>query len=174
MQAREGKRLPVWLVAGAMLVWSAASWADYISGKVVGVADGDTITVLDSSNTQHKIRLAGIDAPEKAQPFGQVSKRNLSDMVFGQQVTIDWQKRDRYQRIVGKVLLNRRDVNLEQLKAGLAWHYKKYVQEQPVEDRGSYAQTELQAQQAKVGLWADVSPVAPWDWRKQKRTGKRG
>jgi endonuclease YncB( thermonuclease family) len=169
MQASKGNRTAIWLVAGAMLVWSVPSWAGYLTGKVVGVADGDTITILDSSNTQHKIRLAGIDAPEKSQPFGQVSKQNLSDMVFGQQVTIDWQKRDRYQRIVGKVLLNRKDVNLEQLKAGLAWHYKKYVQEQPAEDREHYAQVELQAQQAKMGLWKEANAVAPWDWRKQLR-----
>lgn len=133
------------------------------------MADGDTITILDSSKTQHKIRLAGIDAPEKAQPFGQVSKQNLSSMVFEQHVTIDWEKRDRYQRIVGKVLLNRRDVNLEQLKAGLAWHYKKYEQEQSAEDRKSYAQVEVEAQHAKVGLWVDADPTPPWNWRKQKR-----
>lgn len=168
------KSARVWLMAGAMLACSASSWADSLTGKVVGVADGDTITVLDSSNTQHKIRLAGIDAPEKAQPFGEQSKLNLSRMVFGRQVIIDWQKRDRYQRIVGKVLLDHRDVNLEQVKTGLAWHYKKYATEQSADDQESYARTELNAQQAKAGLWVEANPVAPWNWRKQKRDERHG
>lgn len=158
------------VLALALLVSSAPSWAEYLKGKVVSVADGDTITVLDATNTQHKIRLAGIDAPEKAQPFGEKSKQHLSQLAFDQQVTIDWQKRDRYQRIVGKVLVNGSDVNQEQLKAGLAWHYKKYQQEQSAEDRENYARVEVEAQRQKVGLWSDPTRIPPWDWRKAKRT----
>lgn len=154
----------------ALMLWSAVAAAEMLQGKVVGIADGDTITVLDDSQAQHKIRLAGIDAPEKAQPFGQASKQNLSGMVFGKRVVIDWQKRDRYDRIVGKVLLNEQDVNLKQLEAGLAWHYKKYAQEQSAADRDSYARTEVQAQRVKLGLWVEDNPVAPWDWRKQLRS----
>lgn len=104
---------------------SASVHAEMLNGHVVGVADGDTITVLDITNTQHKIRLAGIDAPEKKQAFGQVSKKSLSDLVFDKQVNIDWTKHDRYGRIVGKVLINGVDANLEQVKRGLAWFYKK-------------------------------------------------
>ena len=88
--------------------------ADTLAGKVVGVADGDTITVLDGQQTQHKIRLMGIDAPEKAQPFGQNSKQSLSDLVFDRSVSVEWKKLDRYQRIVGKVQINGQDANLEQ------------------------------------------------------------
>lgn len=157
------------VVGIALLLWSAVAAADMLQGKVVGVADGDTITVLDDNHAQHKIRLAGIDAPEKAQPFGQTSKQSLSGMVFGKRVSVDWQKRDRYDRIVGKVLLNQQDVNLKQLEAGLAWHYKKYEQEQAAADRDSYARTEGQAKRVKLGLWIEDNPVAPWDWRKQKR-----
>jgi endonuclease YncB( thermonuclease family) len=80
-----------------------AAHADTLTGRVVGVTDGDTITVLDANRQQHKIRLGGIDAPEKAQPFGQRSKENLSRLVFNKEVQVDWTKRDRYQRIVGKV-----------------------------------------------------------------------
>ena len=84
-----------------------------LSGRVVGVADGDTITILDSSNTQYKIRLAGIDAPEKKQPFGNVSKKSLSDMVYGKQISVDYNKQDRYGRTVGKVIVDGVDANLE-------------------------------------------------------------
>ena len=100
-------------------------------GRVVGVSDGDTITLLDTTNTQYKVRLSGIDAPEKKQPFEQVSKRSLSDLVYDKTVAVEWKKKDRYQRIVGKVLLDNVDVNLEQVKRGLAWHYTKYKKEQP-------------------------------------------
>lgn len=90
-------------------------------GVVVGVADGDTITVLDDERQQHKIRLAGIDAPEKKQSFGQKSKASLSSMVFGKSVTVEWTKRDRYRRIIGLVLVDGVDSNLKQVKAGMAW-----------------------------------------------------
>ena len=93
------------LASVALLLFMAlgAAHADTLTGRVVGVTDGDTITVLDANRQQHKIRLGGIDAPEKAQPFGQRSKENLSRLVFNKEVQVDWTKRDRYQRIVGKV-----------------------------------------------------------------------
>lgn len=136
-----------------------------ITGKVVGVSDGDTIKVLDSSKTQHIIRLAGIDAPEKAQPFGQRSKEHLSDLVFGKQVTIEGDKIDRYQRRVGKVIVAGVDANLEQIKSGFAWHYKAYEKEQPVEDRASYSSAEQASRTKHIGLWSDKSPTPPWEWR---------
>jgi len=105
--------------------------ADTLQGKAINKADGDTITVLDDTNTQHKIRLSGIDAPEKRQAFGNVSKQSLADMVAGQSVAVEWIKADRYGRKVGKVLLAGQDANLVQIKRGLAWHYKKYQDEQP-------------------------------------------
>ena len=89
--------------------------ADTLLGKVIHVADGDTITVLDDTNIQHKIRLAGIDAPQKRQAFGNVSKQSLSEMVAGQFVAVEWVKVDKYGRKVGKILLS-----------GLAWHYEQY------------------------------------------------
>jgi endonuclease YncB( thermonuclease family) len=101
------------LIAGLFLAFSAIAYADVINGRVVGIADGDTITVLDNTNSPHKVRLAGIDAPEKKQAFGNVSKKTLSDLVFGKQVTVDWSKHDRYGRIVGKALVNGMDANLE-------------------------------------------------------------
>src|SRR5262245_12419994 len=85
-----------------LLFVATSATADTLTGRVVAVADGDTITVLDASHVQHKIRLAGIDSPEKAQPFGQRSKQNLSALVYRKDVTVEWSKRDRYGRIVGK------------------------------------------------------------------------
>lgn len=158
-----------WLLLAATLLAHAHAWAAELSGRVVGVTDGDTITVLAQRNTQEKIRLSGIDAPEKAQPFGQVSKQHLADLVFDRQVVVDWAKRDRYGRIVGKVMVDGRDACLDQVISGMAWHYKKYQGEQSPEDRAAYAAGEVTARAAKAGLWSDPAPAAPWDWRRETR-----
>lgn len=154
-----------YLLIGLTLLYTSQVWADLLQGRVVGVADGDTITVLDGSNTQYKIRLAGIDAPEKKQPFGQVSKKSLSDLVYNKVVDVDWSKTDRYGRLVGKVLVSDLDANLEQVKRGLAWHYSKYKKEQVFEDRLMYLHAQRDATEAKLGLWVEPNPIAPWDWR---------
>lgn len=148
---------------------SSVVQAATLEGRVVGVADGDTITILDSSNTQYKIRLGGIDAPEKKQPFGNVSKKSLSDLVYGKFVTVDYNKQDRYGRTVGKVLVYGVDANLEQVKRGLAWFYKKYQNEQPLQDRLNYLHAQEAAEESKVGIWVETNPIAPWDFRKSKK-----
>ena len=140
-----------------------------LRGRVVAIADGDTLTILDDEKTQHKIRLAGIDAPEKGQPFSQKAKENLSRLVFGQVVTIEGEKRDRYGRRVAKVLLHEVDAGLELVKLGLAWHFKRYQREQNQSDRKSYAEAEEKARAERLGLWADPSPVDPSEWRARKR-----
>ena len=146
--------------------------AETIVGQVVAVSDGDTIKVLDDSKKLFVIRLMGIDAPEKAQPFGQRAKQSLSDLVFESRVEIKWDKRDRYNRVVGKVLSsNGTDVCLEQIARGMAWHYKRYAGEQLVEERISYDQAEKTARVAHAGLWADDQPIAPWDWRRTSLNG---
>ncbi|MEO1946115.1 MAG: thermonuclease family protein [Methylophilaceae bacterium] len=145
---------------------SSLSLAGPIIGEVIAVADGDTITVL-SHGVKHKVRLFGIDAPEKKQAYGKQSKQSLVDMVHKKTVTINYNKRDRYRRIIGKVILERQDVNLEQVRRGLAWHYKKYQKEQEVEDRGLYSQEEYLARKNQLGLWNDSNPMPPWEWRKR-------
>lgn len=142
--------------------------AELLPGRVVGVSDGDTITLLDSNHSQHKIRLTGIDAPEKKQAFGQASKKSLSDIVFNQNIVVLWEKRDRYKRILGKVLLNGQDVCLEQVKRGMAWHYKKYQRDQNPEDKAAYALAENKARDLRLGLWAHEAPIEPAQFRHMK------
>ena len=170
------------LAAALLTLLSAFAWAgpapNVLNGKVVAVADGDTITVLDGNRVQHKIRLAGIDAPEKAQPFGDRSKQSLARAVMGKQVRVDWTKQDRYGRIVGTIWVapngtgctgpacpKTLDVNLAQLTVGLAWHFKKYQNEQSPEERERYAFAEEEARARKAGLWSEPDPVRPEDWR---------
>ncbi len=155
-------------IAAVLMVISCGIHAASLQGKVVSVADGDTVTVLDEQNKQHKIRLQGIDAPEKAQAFGQKSKQSLNQLVHSKQVVVEFDKKDKYDRIVGKVLLNGTDVCLEQIKLGMAWHYKQYASEQPKDDREIYAQAELQARAKSVGLWKDKQPTPPWEFRRQQ------
>lgn len=142
--------------------------ADALSGKVVGVADGDTLTVLVDHKMVH-VRVAGIDAPERGQPFGQRSKRGLSRCAFGKSVEVEWRKQDRYGRTVGKVMVGPFDCGLSQIKQGLAWHYKAYAKEQTPDDRVSYAHAEEAAREAKEGLWGEAAPIAPWEYRYQRR-----
>jgi len=153
-------------VALALISINCGLSAGTIQGNVVGVSDGDTITVLDTNNTKHKIRLQGIDAPEKAQAFGQKSKQSLHQLVHSKQVTVEYQKKDKYGRTLGKVLHNGTDVCLEQIKLGMAWHYKQYESEQPKEDRETYAHAELSARANAIGLWKDKQPSPPWEFRK--------
>lgn len=127
-----------------------ACQAEVITGKVVRVTDGDTITILDADKVQHKVRLAGIDAPEKAQAFGERSRDSLEDLVAGRSVTVETHKKDRYGRLVGKVLLNGLDVNMEQIRRGMAWFYRDYAHEQSKTDQRSL--TELsQSQKPMAG-----------------------
>ena len=147
-----------------------SAWADTITGKVVAVTDGDTIRVLDGKQVQYKVRLAGIDAPESKQAYGARSKQNLSDLVFGKTVTVEFDKHDRYGRVVGKILYNNTDIDLQQIEAGLAWHYKQYANEQSKEDRMLYAEAETRARAAHLGLWNDPNPIPPWEWRKSSKT----
>jgi endonuclease YncB( thermonuclease family) len=161
------------LLLAASLTFAYTCAADTLHGRVVGVYDGDTVTVLDGTNTQWKIRLMGIDAPEKKQAFGNKSKEHLSGLVFNKQVTVEYRKKDRYGRTVGKILVQGLDANLEQVKAGMAWHYKQYQREQSEADRIAYAKAEEQARAGRRGLWFDHEPAPPWDWRKQQKAMRR-
>jgi len=151
-----------------ILYLTISAHAAELRGNVVSVSDGDTVTILDAGRHQHKVRLAGIDAPEKAQEFGKTSKQRLSEQIFGQNVVVIWEKHDRYGRIIGKILLNDIDICLEQIKQGMAWHYKQYQKDQPSKDREEYSDAETFARNAYKGLWSHKDPIAPWIWRHQK------
>lgn len=164
LSARRG-----WLLFGVLLlVGVKAAVAAKVEVVVVGVTDGDTLVVLDSGQVQHKVRLAGIDAPEKRQAFGARARQALAAAVFRRTVVLDWHKRDRYGRLVAKVLLADRDVGLELVATGLAWHYKSYEREQVPADRARYAAAELEARRKSAGLWSDPNPVPPWDFRAKR------
>ncbi len=157
-----------WLALAILGAIPQALLAAVIHGRVVGVSDGDTVKVLDASQGLYTVRLIGIDAPEKAQPYGQRAKQSLSELVYQHQVSVEWSKEDKYGRVVGKIRLsNGMDVCLEQIKRGMAWHYKQYSKEQPLEDQITYANFETEAKNRKVGLWSDEAPTPPWLWRKQ-------
>ncbi len=128
--------------------------------------DGDT-TVLDAHRQQHKIRLAGIDAPKKKQAFGQASNKHLSDLVFDHDVTLDCGKTDKYRREVCVVIVDGQDANLAQVKAGMAWWYRKYQNEQTSQQRAAYGAAEDAARAGRVGLWHDAVPMPPWEWRRR-------
>lgn len=136
-----------------------------LDGRVVGVSDGDTLTLLDADKRQHKIRLSGIDAPESGQAFGSRSKQALSDCAFGKTAIVTGDNTDRYGRTVAKVSVAGVDCNRRQIELGMAWHYKKYAGEQPVAERTAYAAAEDAARGEKRGLWVDPHAMPPWDWR---------
>lgn len=145
------------------LLLSCPAVAEEIVGRVVGVADGDTLTVLVNEREQIKVRLAEIDAPEKKQPFGQRSKQSLSDLCFGKSAVLQKTDTDRYGRTVAKVYCAGVNVNAEQIRRGLAWAYRKYLHDQ------SLLALENEARAARRGLWSDGEPVPPWEFRKPSR-----
>jgi endonuclease YncB( thermonuclease family) len=134
-----------------------------LQGRIVGVADGDTVTLLDSSNQQHKIRLKGIDAPESHQAFGQKSKSNLSALVFNREVVAECGKQDKYRRDVCVIKVDGKDANEAQVAAGMAWWYRDYAREQTTQQRTEYEAAEFNAKIRRLGLWADTNPVPPWE-----------
>lgn len=143
-----------------LLLFSSITIAQTISGKVVAISDGDTFTLLDQFNVQHKIRLAEIDAPENSQPFGKAAKKKLSDLIFGKYVKVLYKERDIYKRIIGKVYIGQMYVSEEMIGAGLAWHYKIYSNSEKL------SLLEQIAKKDKIGLWIEPGAIAPWEWRK--------
>lgn len=134
-----------------------------LTGKVIGVTDGDTITVLVNKESI-KVRLEGIDAPEAKQSFGNKSKQALSEIVFGKNVIVKKTGEDRYGRTLGVIMVSNVDANAKMIEDGWAWHYKNYNDEERL------AKLEEKARAAKRGLWADPNPLAPWEYRTRQRT----
>jgi micrococcal nuclease len=142
------------------LLCAGGAWAETLVGRVIGVLDGDTVEVLVKREAV-RVRMDGIDAPEKKQAFGTKAKQALSGRVYGQSVRVVVKGKDRYERVLGVLLLEGgENVNEWMVEQGWAWHYKKYSRD------GRLAELEEKAREGRVGLWADERPVAPWEFRK--------
>ncbi len=151
-----------------LLALSPAVFAADLSGRVVGIADGDTFTLLTSDKQQVKIRLAEIDAPESSQPYGNKSKQALSGLIFGKDVRVVVQTTDRYGRTVGRPYVGNLDVCEEMVRVGAAWVYRQYVVDESLFD------VENDAREARRGIWglSESEQVEPWNWRRGlNRTG---
>jgi endonuclease YncB( thermonuclease family) len=144
-----------------LVLMPLAAMAESFDGRVVSIADGDTLTVLTAANEQVRVRLAQIDAPESKQDFGTRSKQSLSEMVFGKTVTVDVETTDRYGRKVGTIWYDAIDINLEQVRRGMAWVYVQYARDR------AYFQAETDARSAGRGLWAHPNPIPPWEYRRR-------
>jgi endonuclease YncB( thermonuclease family) len=171
-------RRAVSLLASLLLMHAAASAAELrtLDVFVTRIIDGDTLVAIDSNRIEHRVRLAGIDAPERGQPFGERSRQSLAGLAHHQSLRIEWSKVDRYGRLVATVLLAQGsgcpgascvqlDINLAQIQGGFAWHYTAFQAEQTAMARREYAAAEQTARAGGLGLWADAEPVAPWNWR---------
>lgn len=148
------KLIPIFLLC--VLAGCNSAHAD----KVIGITDGDTFTLLRDKTTI-KVRLAEIDCPERKQPFGSRAKQALSDKIFGKEVKLEGEKKDRYGRTIATVVLDDRNINLEMVKDGFAWQYKQYSKSKEFEE------AEKEARDNKIGLWVDADPVPPWEFRKK-------
>ena len=153
---------------------SAAHEATHeLRGRIIRVFDGDTVTLQENGGFQTSIRLAGIDAPENKMAYGVEAQAYLARLVINKEVVAIARKQDRYGRTVATVFLETDDVNLSMLKAGMAWHYKKYENEQSVIEAHSYARMEFNARNKRIGLWQYDSPMPPWEWREFRKNKAR-
>lgn len=153
--------VPLFLLAAV-----AAMAGERLDGRIVAVHDGDTVTLLDGGRTEHRIRLSQIDAPEighgkrnPGQPFSKASKQSLSDLIYGREVRADCETKDKYGRQVCAIWMGQMDVNLEQVRRGMAWVYRKYARDP------SYYQAEEESRRTGRGLWSHTDAIPPWEWR---------
>ena len=137
------------------------------------VTDGDTITLLDVENRQHKIRLDGIDAPELGQPFGRASKQHLAELLASREAAAECSKIGRYRREVCRVMVGGADAGLAQVRAKMAWFFRRYAKELPRDRHQQHADAEAQARADRRGLWANADPVPPWDWRAERSSARK-
>ena len=144
-----------------------------LQGTVQRVMDGDTVQLLTENATKFKIRLLGIDAPESKQSFGSESTQHLISLIQSERVTARCVGIDKYKRSLCKLTLKDVDLNLEQVKSGMAWHYKVYASSQSKSDQDTYATAEIEARGSRVGLWASKLTTPPWEFRKRSKTVKQ-
>jgi endonuclease YncB( thermonuclease family) len=150
-----------------LLSYPLVSNAEKVFGHVINVASGDKLTILDTSNVIYSVRLAGIDAPETIQPFGKESRNELLGMVYDKEVIVESIKSKRPQILIGRVIINKTDINLYQINHGMAWVSKNYKVELSDQDQQTYTVAELRAKHNKIGLWKDKCPISPWVFREK-------
>ncbi len=168
LQKVEGENMKKWKNIGALffLLTAITAQTATITGTVLHISDGDTLKIHTGSNKKMKIRLAGIDTPEKDQPFGREAKQALSLLTLQKQVMIDVQTIDRYGRTVGLVYVQGLNVNAELIRQGMAWVYRRYTNDEKL-----YA-LEAKAKKEKRGLWSSDNFIEPWLWRRGERKYK--
>lgn len=158
--------LPLLFLTFSLFLAPPGAHADILQGTISGIADGDTVYVTDSRQREHKIRLLGIDTPETRQAYGEAAKHALKKLAQQQSARVEWQHRDQYGRLLGKVTLaNGQDIGLAQLRAGLAWWNEKFAFEQTDADAILYREAEFAARKQRSGLWSQQNPIPPWRWR---------
>lgn len=156
--------------------------ARVLEGRVIEVLDGDTITVLSNGTSTHRVRLIGIDAPEKGQAHGDLSRESLRRLLRGKTVRVEWERMDEYGRIVGMVLVAESaacrgegckwlDPSLGMLREGHAWRARQFDASVPAEVREQYVRAEKEARARKSGLWREASAIPPWQWRERQKLG---
>lgn len=134
-----------------------------LKGKIIHISDGDTVHLLTDKKEKIKIRLKDIDAPESKQAYGNKSKENLKNYIYQKNVVVEYKNKDKYKRVLGTIYYKNEDINLQQVKDGYAWVYKKYSR------NSTYFKAEKEARIKKLGLWSDKNPIEPWEFRKNKR-----
>ena len=134
-----------------------------LKGKIIHISDGDTVHLLTDNKEKIKIRLNDIDAPESKQAFGNKSKENLKKYIYQKNVVVEYKNKDKYKRVLGIIYYQNRDINLQQVKDGYAWVYKKYSK------NPNYFKAEKDARNKRLGLWYDKKPIEPWEFRKNKK-----
>lgn len=171
MKPGSARRLFAFLLLSALSASAAlcAKAAAPNEATVVSISDGDTVMVRSVSRGERRVRLAAIDAPERDQASGAVSRRSLSDLLLGKSVRVEEKYTDRYGRVVAKIFVDGGDAGLQQLRRGMAWHYLHHAAEQTAADRQAYAAAEQDARRARRGLWSEMKPVAPWEFRRLRQ-----
>ena len=157
------------LVGGLVLLGASAAAAfDALTVKLVSIQDGDSFIARARDGELLRIRIAGIDAPEKGQPYADVARQHLHDLIDGQTLRIEPIKDDPYGRKVANVYVDERDVGLAQIEAGLAWHFKRFAADQSAQQRRAYARAEQRARDERIGMWREANLVEPWRYRRSQ------
>jgi len=152
-----------WSLIALFSTFLIAHADEEFEGKVKKIIDGDSILVVDAKDLEYEVQLEGIDAPELKQEFGKESSEGLSKMLKDKPLKITWKMKDQYDRLLGQVYVDDLHINIEMLRSGMAWHFKRFNKSEEL------AKAETEAKDAKKGLWGTNSPMAPWDYRKENK-----